>query len=134
MTRALLDRTLERLTEKPLFALSSDERRVQVAHERIRTLDDFEQAVRLEGLGLAFRAQRLDGFYLDGDADKRERLPAEQYLTGLGSLLQSGCHVHRVAGDERLAPTGHDLAGVDADPQLDLRDAVPQLGGRTHGT
>jgi len=47
-------------------------------------------------------------------------------------LLEPRGDVDGVARRERVCASGHDLAGVDADPDVDL-DRVTELGGRSHG-
>ena len=62
-------------------------------------------------------------------ADELERPLPEQDLARAGRLFEPGRDVHRVTGRQPLAGvslSGHDLAGVDADPRLD-RDAVVAL-------
>ena len=62
------------------------------------------------------------------------RLLAEQDLARFGCLLQAGGDVDGVAGDERLALAGNDLARVDAGAGLEPEplDRFPDLGGRPH--
>ena len=78
-------------------------------------------------------------------ADERPRLRADQDLTRLRRLFEPCGHVHRVTGREALLRPRHDLAGVDADPELERRpvlaqqglvqrpQTVTQLGRRAHG-
>ena len=80
-------------------------------------------------LGLPLQRKRLDALDLDRVAGERERPLAEQDLARAGRLLEPGGDVDRVAGRQPLAGvslSGHDLAGVDADPRLE-RDAVVAL-------
>ena len=94
---------------------------------------------------LALQLERLHRLDDDRVADERPRLGADQDLARLRRLLEPRGHVDRVAGREPLLRARHDLAGVDADPQLERRpvvaqealveaaEPVAQLGGRAHG-
>ena len=64
------------------------------------------------------------------------RRGAEQDLARFRELLEAGGDVDRLAGCERgVAGAGHDLAGLDADPSLELElvDAVEDLERCTDG-
>ena len=76
----------------------------------------------------------LDRLGLDDVADESMRSFAEQHLPRGRCLLESGGDVHGVAGDERLARAGDDLAAVDADADLEPEaiDRNADLRGRPH--
>jgi hypothetical protein len=91
------------------------------------------QPVRGQRLGLPLRLDRRQELGVDGVADESVRLLADQYLTGSRGLLEPGRDVDGVACGERAGPAGDDLAGVDADPNVDLHP-VAQLERRPNGT
>jgi hypothetical protein len=88
--------------------------------------------VRRHELGLALRSNGIDSLDLDRVASELERRVAEDDLAGLRSLLQSGGHVHGVAGNERVTRPCHDLACVDAYArvQAKLDDGFAELHRR----
>ena len=124
--------TLERGQELAELLAAADERHVQRAGKGRRIIKHVEQPPRRDRLRLP---SRLDGHH-GLDAQRIARDPvcrvAEQDLPRRGGLLQPCGDVHGVAGDERLALFGDDLARIDADPQLDpkRRDLAPQLERR----
>ncbi|HMA47392.1 MAG TPA: hypothetical protein VKP11_09365 [Frankiaceae bacterium] len=90
------------------------------------------------------RRQQLDG---DGVADEAVGGVAHEHLTGVGDLLEPGRHVDHVPEGEIQAAGrlgDHDLAGVDAGPQVEahpppaaqlgveLTEARVQLGRGAH--
>ena len=83
-----------------------------------------QQAVGLDGLGFPLQLERRKP--LDGDAlaNEVQCLAAEQNLAGVRGLLQPGRNVDGVSSCEALLGSGNDLAGVDPDPQLELRFVV----------
>jgi hypothetical protein len=64
------------------------------------------------------RASRT-GFYLHGLADEPPGRGADQHLARVCCLLEPRSDVDGIAGDERLTAACDDLAGVDADPNLE---------------
>ena len=59
---------------------------------------------------------------LERPGDERGGSLADEDLARFGGLLEPRGHVHGVPGDERAplaGPAGHDLAGVDADAQVE---------------
>jgi hypothetical protein len=99
-----------------------------VAHER-------EQPVRLDGRRLALERERRDGLQVDGATNEQAGLRAEQDLARAGRLLEAGCDVDSVAGDEglSLAPDD-DPARVDPDPRFETvrHDRRAHLYSGTH--
>ena len=111
--------------KQPRLARPAHERCVEPADVRL-IAGDRNEAVRGQRLGLAFRLERRQQLDLDRVAHEPVGLCAEQHLAGRGSLLETRRDVDRVAGDERVARARDDLAGVDADADLDL-DRVAEL-------
>jgi hypothetical protein len=124
---------LEVLAQALQFAAAPDERRVQPASEPRRIWIDPEQAVRLDNLALALQG-KLDQFDAHGIADELKRLLPDQDVARCAALLESRRDVDRVSRNEGLGLAGHDLAGVDADPDLEVEavDSLPHLGCGTH--
>src|SRR5205823_4662438 len=58
---------------------------------------------------------------VDRLADETAGLLAQEDLAGLGRLLEASSHIDGVPGCQALLGAGHDLAGVDADAQLEAR-------------
>ena len=111
------------LLEQLALALAADHRCGVAAGRRLGL--HREEPVRLERFGLALRGQRRRRFGLDAVAHEPVGLLAEQYLAGLGSLLEPGSHVDRIAGGEPLLGARDDLAGVYAHAELEARAVVP---------
>ena len=106
---------------------SAGERRPDPPHDRPEVAD-LEQAVGGHGLRLSLRAERLHGLGPHRVADETVRRLAEQHLAGPCGLLQPRGDVDRIACHERLPVgrvAGHDLAGVDTDPERDPRAEPP---------
>ena len=85
-------------------------------------------------LCLSLECERLDLLHLDRVAHERERRRAEQDLAGLRRLLEPGGDVDGVARRQPLLGACDHLAGVDADPSLDveLGKRIAHLRRRTH--
>ena len=101
------------------LVLAADERRVEAARDELGALDEPVEAEGGDRLRLALGVERLDRLGPDRVADEPVGRLAEQRLARRGALLQPGGDVDRVAGGERVALAGDDLARVDADPALD---------------
>jgi hypothetical protein len=90
-----------------------------------------ESRRRYQPQGLDGRLPAFDGDFaqwldLDRVADQPMRFAGDQDLARLGSLLEPGGNVHRVAGDQPLTARrvpGYDLTGRDPGP--------PGHGGRS---
>ena len=87
-----------------------------VVHE----LEDPEGTDRL---ALALERERLDLLCPDAAADEALGRRADEDLARTCGLLETRADVHRVARGERLAGTGDDLAGVDADTRVETEGA-----------
>ena len=119
--RAIGDRVLVVAPEPLALPLTSDQRRLQMASDRLRVRDHVEKSERLHGLSLSLERERLDRLDTDGISNEDARLGADEDLAGAGRLLEPRSDVDRVAGDERLAlAADDDLARVDADPRLQV--------------
>ena len=133
--RALVaQRAGEGVLEQLQLGVPTDQRRVG------RTLD--RRSVRRErGPGpdrllAAANVDRADVVDVDPPDREAVRGRADQDLARLGDLLQAGREVDRLAGGEgRVAGVGHDLAGLDADPRLELElvDRVEDPERSPHG-
>ena len=77
-----------------------------------------EQPPRIQRLCLTLRGHRAGELGRDCIRQKAVRDIADQDHSGLGGLFQSRGDVDGVAGDERVARAGDDLAGIDPDPGL----------------
>ena len=62
------------------LALAADERRLRVARERRGVAQHLEEPEGLDGLGLPFQRQRLDGLDANGVAHERSRLGSDERL------------------------------------------------------
>ena len=95
-------------------------------------LADVTEPVRGQRFRLPFRLERRQQLGVDGVAYERIGGRSEEDLAGRGRLLEPRGDVDGVARRERVRPSGHDLAGVDTDPDVDL-DRVAKLGGGANG-
>ena len=88
------------------------------------------------GSRLPFSASGSIGSARTRSRTSRSVARADQDLARPGSLLQPRRDVHGVAGDERLAGAGDDLAGVHADADLEAEpgDGVAHLDRRPNGS
>ena len=118
-------------SELPLEELEllspAGERRPDPPHDRPEATD-LDQAVGGDGLALSLCVERLHGLGPHRGADEAERRLSEQHLTRPCGLLQPRGDVDRIACHERLpvgCVAGHNLAGVDADPERDPRAEPP---------
>ena len=112
--RAIGDRVLVVAPEPLALSLTSHQRRLQMASDRLRVRDHVEKSERLDGLSLSLERERLDRLDTDGISDENARLGADEDFTRAGDLLEPCGHVDRIAGDERLAlAADDDLARVD---------------------
>ena len=84
----------------------------------LRRFVDRDEPMCRNRLCLPLQLERLDRLGLDRVADERERVLADQDLARLRGLLEPRGDVDRVAGRQPLLGSGHDLAGVEADPRL----------------
>src|SRR5439155_25037746 len=129
--------------EEPALAFAPDHRGLVAAGGGLAA--DRAKAVGLERVGLALCLDRLRGLAVDRLADETAGLLAQEDLAGLGRLLEASSHIDGVPGCQALLGAGHDLAGVDADAQLEARsvralelivevaEAGAQLVGGSHG-
>ena len=131
--RAVGDRILVVAPQPLPLALAADERRLEVPCERRGAADAPRGAgTPRPARDFPFSASGSTALDADGIAHEQSRLGADQCLSCGGRLLEAGCDVDGIAGDERLALSADDdLAGVDADPSLEpvLRDRGAHLRG-----
>ena len=100
--------------------LAADERRV-VQATGLLVADDAEQPVRDHHLGLSLEVQRRHRLGLDRATHETEGGLPDEDLVFSGGLLEPGGGVERVAREDLLVVdrrADHDVAGVDADPDL----------------
>jgi len=95
-------------------------------------LADVTEPVRGQRLRLPLRLERRQQLGVDGVAHERIGRGPKEDFAGRGRLLEPRGDIDGVARRERVRASGHDLARVDADPDVDL-DRVAKLGGRAHG-
>ena len=109
--------------QAPELHVTPDERPSQAAHApRAHERERAHEATATDALGLSLHLDRGLVVELEGAAGGRDRALADEDLARLRALLQPRRHVDRVSGDEGAPFTrapDHDLAGVDADPQLE---------------
>ena len=134
--RALRDRPLETSEQLSQLFLPSNEGGVETTGERGYALDDFEEAVDANWLGLPLEREWLDCLDLDGVTNQPVGLLAEQDLARFGGLLETGGDVDRIAAGVELAAGGiarHHFTCVDpgsdgkGDPVLALKALVQAL-------
>ena len=118
MACPLYGRAIEGLAENALLATAADDRGVQVPRDRLGAHMYLEQPPRSERLCLTLCSHRAGELGRDCIRQKAVRDIADQDHSGLGGLFQPRGHVDGVAGDERVARAGDDLAGIDPDPGL----------------
>ena len=106
------------------LTLSADHRAGAPARRRLRA--NSHETVRLDRRRLALQLHAAPRFHDDRVADEHPRLRADQDLARLRRLFEACGDVHRVAGREALLRARHDLAGVDADPELERRPVFAQ--------
>ena len=133
----------ERGLQATQLARSADHGARATARRRFRAHG--HETVRHHRSRLALQLHGVHGLNDGRVTDKRPRLRANQDLTRLRGLLEACGHVHRVTRGEALLRACDNLAGVDADPELEcrpefaqqpivqLRQTVTQLGCSTHG-
>ena len=116
----------------PSLGVTADERR-----RRLRRLlgarssrHELEDRDRLGSPGDGDLAERLVARRAAGEPP---RLLADEHLARAARLLEPGGDVERVADEVGVAVADHDLAGVDADPQVErLAVAFGHVGGERH--
>ena len=114
MTLALRDDSLEVGPQALLLAHAPDERSVEVPRERIGCRIHGYEAEGGNRFALPFQLERVDRLDDHGVPNERQRRGADQDLACRCRLLEAGGDVHSIAGDERLALAGNDLARVHA--------------------
>ena len=106
------------------LTLSAEHRAGVPARRRLRANGD--KTVRNDRGRLAFQVHGIHAVHDHCVADEHPRLGADQDLTRLRRLLEPRGHVHGVPGGEALLRACHDLARVDADPELERRPVFAQ--------
>ena len=130
-------------TEPFELLLLPDKRRVVAARDRRRAGIDGLEPERDRLLVLPLQGQRIELRRAHGMLHQAVRRLAEDDLAGSGRLLEPLADGDGVAADEAVPSgriPGHDLAGVDPDPRLEVHVAVAvELGdalvhgdGRAH--
>ncbi len=123
--------------------LLADERRVVATRDRRRGRIDGLEPERDRLARLPLQRQGLELGRLHGVPDEAVRGITQHDLARRGGLLEPLSDCDRLAADEPVAGggiAGHDLAGVDPDPDLEpdfgltveLRDALLHGDGRAH--
>ena len=122
-----LDRLIEQAAEEVELAVTADHRRLEAGHAALRLGKWPHQASRDHRRRLALQVEALLVAEGEGMARGEVGARADDDLARLGGGLEAGCHVHDVARDEQLPrgrrvpvrpERGHDLPGVQADPDL----------------
>ena len=104
------------------LAFPPDHRAGEATRPRLRV--DLEETVRGDRCRLPLHLERLQRLHGDCVPDQHPGLRAQQDLTRLGGLLKSRRHVHRITRRKTLLGPRDDLAGVDADANLEGRAVV----------
>ncbi len=117
MAGAFGDRPPVRTSQLLELARATDERRVEPAPEARALAVDFDEPPRVHGLGLSLGGDRLEPLVARRVVRERlRRAPDDDFFRTCG-FLEALRDVDGVAGDQRAdAVAGHDLTGVDADP------------------
>jgi hypothetical protein len=120
---ALLDGVVvDRLQQRHLRVAADEGARAAAEAARPHQRQRPHEHVRRHRLRLAPGGQLDRGRELEGAADRLRRAGADEDRARLGRLLEPRRDVDGVTGNEGAAlagPPGHDLAGVDADPELE---------------
>ena len=116
--------------------LAADEGRVDTSGEGGHVRKHLRKPQGGNGFGLSLEGEGLERLDPHCVADEDVRLLAEQDLARRRHLLEAGGDVDRVTGDERLAVTGDDIAGIhtDANLQVERLDRIAHLGRGPHRT
>jgi hypothetical protein len=118
MARLLRDHRLELGAQPLLFTQTPNQRRLQMARERLHPTVQREHPKRGDGVTLAPEDEWLERLHRHGVADQPQRPLADHDLARLRRLLQASRDVDRVAGRQPLRGARHHLAGHQADPSL----------------
>ncbi len=120
--RRVVDRALQRSTQRRELPLAPDELRILSLLECGRDGSDLDQAIRLDRLALALDLERPQRLERRGVVDQATRELADDDRVRLGGCLELRRDADRLAGDEtlpRVRRRRDDLAGLDADADLE---------------